>query len=442
MLVLSYLTDEAVEKWLANYPSDYQRYKYYFLKDFLDYLQNDPQLREKAPSQLVEFQRNVDGDGQFVILRALQQFVRDREGTAKSLKLRYATVRGFFAKNHAELPHDLAFKVRATRDSVKGKLSVDVVRTLIDNADLVGKAIYLSLWQGLLDLERFCILNFERSDALVKHLKEQGVETPFMFEFPGRKRSSERFYTLLGRDALQAWKTLFERYGWPEPGRPLIEGSTTHRRLKASILQKHLRLLESLNYIKRGGGSSANRTGMNPHETRDVARMYLQVKAKQDGLDMNCIRFLMGHVSEQNEYDRFYTDKEYVLSNYRIAEKYLNVLSHVEHVEIQRVVDKRIDDLLMPVVNELFMWNVPSFRALPGVRRSTSDEENSWMTRWTTRLEELKGLPLEAKLNAIKQLKNEIVELCRQTPEIAETNDQISRKHRRKNQPRSRIQRS
>ncbi len=35
----------------------------------------------------------------------------------------------------------------------------------------------------------------------------------------------------------------------------------------------------------------------------------------------------MGHDVDPNKYDKFYMDTEYVLAQYRIAEKYLNILS-------------------------------------------------------------------------------------------------------------------
>ncbi len=36
----------------------------------------------------------------------------------------------------------------------------------------------------------------------------------------------------------------------------------------------------------------------------------------------------MGHVVDPNRYDKFYMDKEYMLTQYRIAEKYLNIISY------------------------------------------------------------------------------------------------------------------
>ncbi|MEM3608382.1 MAG: hypothetical protein QW238_05915 [Candidatus Bathyarchaeia archaeon] len=51
------------------------------------------------------------------------------------------------------------------------------------------------------------------------------------------------------------------------------------------------------------------------------------MKGKPEGLDMECVEFWMGHVTDPNNYDKFYMDEEYVKKNYRMAEKHLNILS-------------------------------------------------------------------------------------------------------------------
>jgi hypothetical protein len=44
-------------------------------------------------------------------------------------------------------------------------------------------------------------------------------------------------------------------------------------------------------------------------------------------LDMDAVDFWMGHIPDKNRYDKFYMDKGYMLEQYRIAEKHLNILS-------------------------------------------------------------------------------------------------------------------
>jgi len=99
-------------------------------------------------------------------------------------------------------------------------------------------------------------------------------------------------------------------------------------------------------------GDPGYRTGVNPHEFRDVARSYLQA-AKLDGLDETCVEFWMGHSVDPLNYNKFAElNPAYVEQNYRIAEKYLNILSTpLESEQIQqqeeRIIslEKQLSDL-------------------------------------------------------------------------------------------------
>lgn len=96
--------------------------------------------------------------------------------------------------------------------------------------------------------------------------------------------------------------------------------------IKDRLAVKHLRLLEQLKYIKRGG-STSTRHGYNLHNFRDEAKTLLHLQGKQDGLDLDYVKSWMGHITDPNFYDKFYRDKIKALSQYRIAEKYLNIIS-------------------------------------------------------------------------------------------------------------------
>jgi len=130
--------------------------------------------------------------------------------------------------------------------------------------------------------------------------------------------------------ALAAWIDYFERSrGCPSEGEPIfivpsVNGGGAYR--KDAISVRHLRNLERLKYIKRGGDRSA-RYGYNMHEFRDVSRPLLHLQGKRDGLDLECVEFWKGHVTDPNHYDKFYRDTDYTLKQYKIAEKYLNIMS-------------------------------------------------------------------------------------------------------------------
>jgi hypothetical protein len=76
------------------------------------------------------------------------------------------------------------------------------------------------------------------------------------------------------------------------------------------------------------------------HEFRDVARTLLRLRGKAEGLDLDVIEFFMGHITDRNRYDKFYHDREYTLTHYLKAEKYLNIVSGTSGVDLEKTQEK------------------------------------------------------------------------------------------------------
>lgn len=350
--------DPSIQKWISNYLEEYCEHRVIIFSDFYRFLQSDERFRGKTPTQLVEQQRENGQNGhEYVVLDALQDYIKAKSGTYSSLKTRYSQIRSFFKKNRAPLPDD-DFRINPDRMPFSSeRLTIDVIRTLVKNAGAGGAAFYLTLWMGLLDLERFQFFNRNYGQALTNHLKERGAEAPFVFEYPGRKslQGRKKFYTFIGRDALTAWQEYFERVrGFPNRDEAIYLDKSGKPISKNAVRQAHLRLLEKLHYVKRGGEKS-NRYGYNLHEFRDVARTLLHLQGKKDGLDSDCVEFWMGHVTDPNKYDKFYLDKNYVLEHYRIAEKYLSIISGGPQASQFSNVDEMIDQIIL---------NKPAFEKL------------------------------------------------------------------------------
>jgi hypothetical protein len=216
-LITDLREDPAVKKWLSGYDVEGHRNKLSFLRDFIRYVNTKDGFKDATPLSLVEFQRHASEEDKYKILDILQEYMHRTPGTHKTLTTRYSTIKSLFIKNRASLPLD-TFRIKATRDPVQGKLSLDAIKSLVGAADLDMKCVYLSLFMGILDQERFSQFNQNYGGALSEHLKSKGVDEPFFIEFSGRKQSKHkvRFYSFLGRDALAAWKEYFERIrGWP-----------------------------------------------------------------------------------------------------------------------------------------------------------------------------------------------------------------------------------
>ncbi len=329
--------DPAVVKWLSPFDGGCRSSNLAIFGDFLRYLEREG-FDARTPSALLEFQRQAKHeDREFELLDQLQAYLLQKKGTHNSLKLRYSKVRTFFKRNRVPLPDD-DFKVKADREPVPDLLSVDVVRGVVSVADLGLKAFYLSLWSGLMDQERFCLFNKKYGFELGRHVELKGVGEPFLCEFPGRKASKNKtlFYTFLGRDALAAWREYFLRIrGYPKEGEAALVSQKFKKPYdKCSLSRKHLRLLARLNYVKLDGRRCGG-YGFGLHNFRDAARTLLHLEGKRDGLDLECCEYWMGHVTDPNHYDKFYNDKNYLLSQYRIAEKYLNIISGTQSVPTQ-----------------------------------------------------------------------------------------------------------
>jgi hypothetical protein len=85
--------------------------------------------------------------------------------------------------------------------------------------------------------------------------------------------------------------------------------------------------------------------GYGAHNFRDLAKTVLHLKAKKDGIDMAWVKFAMGHIVDKLGYDQFYKDQEYTLNQFRIAERYLNIMSGREELsENLRAVDERLKE--------------------------------------------------------------------------------------------------
>lgn len=263
-------------------------------------------------------------------------------------------VRSFFAWNHAELPRNPQFKIRADYETQSGKLTAEAVRDIIKACKVRDRSLYLTKWMAFLDWEGLEYINTNYAYEVGKQIKE-GKELLGPFEIPGRKQESGKprgkFYTFIGKDAALALREYFEtERGYPAEGEPLwLPTKTTRKKIpkirpigKAAMTMNWLYMVRRVGLTpKQEGKSSAYRTGFAGHETRDAARSLIH-KCKLQGFDLDCAEFFMGHVSrlDPNKYDKFYLDKAYVKEQYLIVQPYLNIISNWQP-EIQQIRDEQ-----------------------------------------------------------------------------------------------------
>lgn len=344
------LDSPAVKGWLERGSPSSREPRLSRLEAFLEWLHGQPGWSDATPESLLAHQENANGRGRFDLLNLIQRHVSEKGGARSGMISRYTAIRSFFLHNRVELPRDMWDPGAGTREATRGRLTVESVTQIVRAASLRDRAVFLTIFQGLMDQERFSHFNVSHAEVLVKHLKEHGPAKPLRIDFrKGRKRNYKPFLTFIGRDALQAWKEYFDKErGWPKPKEPLAVVRGTSRPIPKRSIRNAFETLcvrFKLREKRPGHGDSGHRTGINIHEFRDVARSHLQT-AKGEGLDEKVVEFWMGHNVDPLAYLKFAElEPRYVEKNYRIAERYLNVLSNPLESEQVQQQDERIKGL-------------------------------------------------------------------------------------------------
>jgi hypothetical protein len=275
----------------------------------------------------VKFQEQAQGRDRYRIVDLAVEHVKEWGGTYKTMSQRYTTIRSFFMRSRAELPK-VSINFVPTRDATVGALNLETFNIFLRDSDLRDQAIYLSLFQGLMDQHRFFLYFNPKGQDLGEHIKKNGIDKSYRVNvLRGRKGNPKPYNTWIGRDALEAWKIYFDKErGWPKEG----EGAALDRDGKPlsqnAFFLVHIRRLHRLGFLKENG-NKATRSGVGLHEIRDLARSTLE-KAKKDDFNTTSAEFWMGHTIDPLGYNKLWqVEPEYNLAQYNIAVRYLNILS-------------------------------------------------------------------------------------------------------------------
>lgn len=323
------LREPCVSKWMSSLTEETRPTYLSNLRGFLDWLWQIPEWKGKMPSELLAFQDETKGRQRFILPDLITDHVQAKGGTYKSMTTQVSHLRTFFTHNRVELPPIGNWHPNPTKEPGRSALTLEQVREIILHADPRDQAIYLTMLQGMMDLERFSQFNRKYAGFLVKHLQQKGLDEPFRIDFlGGRKRNRRAYYTYIYRDALAAWQFYFEKERkWPKEGDPIAITKTGGPLAKKTIRDNFIRTALRL-HIRMQPKVKAERSGVAPHEAfRDVVRSHLQT-ARKKGFDTLCAEFWMGHQVDPYNYNKF-SEKEpdYVLENAKIAAEYLNILS-------------------------------------------------------------------------------------------------------------------
>ncbi|MGA2784363.1 MAG: hypothetical protein ABSF09_06670 [Candidatus Bathyarchaeia archaeon] len=360
------LQEECVQKWLGRLqPISRSGYKS-SLRGWLEWiwekqagLQRDssplnvPQefISARMPSELLAFQEFAEGRAKFVLLDLIEEYTQEKGGTTGGMKNRLSQIYTFFTRNRVAMPPVSDWQPHPTRQPVKGNLTFDKVREIILHAKLRDKAVFLTMFQSMMDLERFTQFNRTYANELTTFLRN-GSREPFRVDFPnGRKNNKRPFYTFILKDALDAWSTYFNRIrGWPKDDDPIAISRNGQAISKVAIRKAFITTAsqQCIRPRSRATNDIRTRTGAGPHEAfRDIVRTRLRTEAKKNGFDLDVAEFMMGHSIDKYNYDKFAElEPEYVIQNILIASRCLNIISCPERGELPLQKLEKIRDSL------------------------------------------------------------------------------------------------
>jgi hypothetical protein len=325
--------DPAVQFWLSRLPDSRKVYVGQ-LQRFMAWLHRRPGWEHVTPSELIKRQDAAKTkDERYALLNQLQIYAETLSAKAyKSRQLTYSTIHSFFAHNRSELPSDPHFKVRGVKAPTVGRLTVEDIVRLVAAAKPRDRSTIMVKWMAFLDNKGLEYAGTVLADHVVSQIRAgKGL---VVLEMPGRKHDENQkpFYTLFAKDAITELTSYFEKdrlEGWPKKGQPLWYDQYGLPLSRTGFAESFMALDRRVGLVPKEKGDVSSRYGYNTHEMRDAARTLLHVTARAKGFDLDCAEFFMGHTSKLDplKYDKFYHDRDYMISQYRIAEPYLNIIS-------------------------------------------------------------------------------------------------------------------
>jgi len=347
----------SVERWLGRLRPETARVSRRYFERWLEWLRGQGgRWAGVTPDELVEMQRGAVGDERFAILDMVQAYVRRLEGRVGYKRRFYTALRSFFLHNRAELPLDRSFRLNPTRQKVRGALTVDELRRIVETSTPMYRALFLCMFQAGMGIGEALYWSETGFESVRRQLRSG--EPLLKIELPGRKKARfERpYYTFIGRDAVDALR------GWLKV-RPDVESRhifITAKRTPISytaVQSYWMRRCKRLGLIaKPEGAGKHTRYGKNLHEMRDLFRTRWQ----KSGAAPEVAEFALGHVVDPLGYNKAMRDPDYVADEYLKAEPWLNVVSeepekvHVRELhQLRREYDQRLAKMREEIMAEV-----------------------------------------------------------------------------------------
>jgi hypothetical protein len=316
----------------------------------------------------------------------LLDFCNNEIKGTKNYKLKFYNVfHGLLKYHKIQLPNSDISEINGDTPPVHGNLSMDEIRRIVEACKLREKAIFSLIFQGIMDEERFTIVNHGWR-VLEPQLKDNREWITFRFEY--RKKNDNPYFTMWHRDgdAIRFLKEYLKERGTPKivrtdsRGEPAYEPIFLNRQKqpfnKDNLKQAWLEAGTRAGVVNRpqpfckkcglpmrktrrswGNGEggvkryecicgnmepAANyygqfskfRSGKNLHEIRDTVKTMIPNLA---GVDRTLVAFFAGHQIDPLDYEKLRDAEEYGLMDeihkkWSKALPYLNLWSQAGHM--------------------------------------------------------------------------------------------------------------
>lgn len=310
-----------VDTWASRLSPSTAKLNRYFLGRWIDWLRVEGgKFSAMSPDDLIAYQRSSDNGTRYDLLDLAQRYAQSLPGRFGSKNKAYTTIRSFFVHNRAEFPRDPGFILRTDVPKVVGVLTAENLKNLILSCKPVYRAIFLSMFQGGLDLEGFVYWNLGGWAKLREDLK--GDPDTIRIDLPGRKRFKNKvsFFTFIGGDAIKAIRDYL-------PHRPQEAEAIFCDQFKGPIRKGSIKYywdshLQKIGLIKSEGNKSS-RYGLNRHEMRDLFRTLWS----KSGASSEVAEFCLQHQIDPLNYNKIFNDAAYMKGQYKKALPHLQIMS-------------------------------------------------------------------------------------------------------------------
>ncbi len=356
--------------------------------------ENGEKHNAKTPTGLLKAQEILQGQGlkeRYKILDVLQEWISSQKFRYKTLKRKYHAVRSFFNHNRVSLPEDKSWTPTPDMIPTAGKLTIEDFRKIILSSNELYQAIMLMQFQGFMGGAEIMHVSHNSWSQIKKQLDKD--EKFIRIDLPGRKhaRFKRPYYTFIGTDAIEALKRYLAIRGPIKNGEPIFInkfGDPVNKAAYQTYFRRRILLGGIVDYqtpeCPECGGETRknivgptnkyaknqksrtvyicaecghtfptsnkiykelirNRYGMSPHELRDLARSAWETSPAKGIV----AEFFMGHSIDPNNYNKFFkTDPDWVKSQYRRANPWLNIMSEdprkIPVTELERLTEKTV----------------------------------------------------------------------------------------------------